>query len=528
MFDLAVKLAEDIADGKLDSKDMQGVAIKLPGSDKDLHELNESGLDSLVDKANEYVSSHTAFTGSLVEDSVKEALINIDKPLPTTMHSGIAAAKALIASLRTNVNLLSNDAKSGFLDKQGVAIEADLKQVESAVNGGVNISIDYLGNAVDLIRNGDATGTVGDYWDPCVVTATGSEVVCQWEAWSEEQWVIHQLTIAKNPSVANSYTWTEGVMGYGSSGASTVGDSDFTIVSWDDQQGYVANLDAPRTVLSTIPVQTGTGTIVYNSANDLVTLNVNGRSLPTYLPTSSHAYTEISLSGTRTKVSNTHDKVELQGSITAKNSADQLVTKIGIGAGSTATFHTDSQRGGESFKLIAQAESAKYSFVGTFDGSNSDSDKVKALSFSGGITNKSDAAIGDFMTGTVQVTDDRSNYNKDLPKSPTNYVNNTLKFNGTVTNGSVSPAAVYQVKLDGSQMAGSQLATLTYTDPSNNTVTVDANRPNKEQKAVWMAQMGNTYLKDNIIYLGKPADGVQIGSYTDTVFSFIDGSFESL
>ncbi len=284
-----------------------------------------------------------------------------------------------------------------------------------------------------------------------------------------------------------------------------------------------------------------------------------------------HAYNQVAINTTRIYPSGTKPAGASAGFALAKYDATGTITGMqanGTASGSLAllagssfsqledvngnTPTTPAERNlGQTATFIVKATALSTQIDGTLTESAVMCDvsgfycKPTNLSFTGSITNMANAAVGKFFTGTLTDMRDLTAYNITQMPSTTNRIKDKGTFSGIVTNNTIAPAAVYQVTLNEDRTVnGQNTVSLIFTDPSKNTVTVNAviltNTPTQTFNVTSGAVVGVLHrtpttrgitsgLTGNLYVGGTPtALGTLIGTLNGTTVNYTDGTFTTL
>ncbi len=440
----------------------------------------------------------------------------------TATTPGITTATKLFTSLRSNLVLLSNSGKTGFIDTQVSAIRT------GGFNGmGRTITgIDQFGymasTARDLLRNPGISMQMskGGY---CTVSSPAL-VSCSWGMNSSVDvsgnfvTLIHQTTF--NPTAA-----------------ATPG----TSYDWSDQlQTTTYNPSNPFATTTPTASNSFTGTVTTSSgsASNFIAFNGNVAGLDS---TADHS--NISLTGTETTVGS-NKVLALTGGVNNYDASNVSQLALTFGAGSQivaipGTATTSAQP--VSANIIITAASPSYQFDGkltipSFVQDTSQTSQLPgSLTFTGSITNLTNATVGKFMTGTMSETTTLTGYNATLPISSTNFKKLNFVFAGSVINGTVTPATTYTVGLNVDETVYAQRGlSFTYTDPSGNAVTVSTTIQNGSTPTTLTASSGGVTViftkgSGGQVFAGDPTNAANlIGTISANTVNFTDGSFISL
>lgn len=435
----------------------------------------------------------------------------------TATTPGITTAKALFTSLRTNLVLLSKSDKTGFMDTQVSAVRTDMKGFKHTSKGVADF-MSISKHAIDLFRNFPtglpptfASSYKSGMCYPDLTTPTSID--CYWgDNFGIDGSGTDHFTIL-TPGTANTYNWSDTLETY---------------IGW-----------AP-TPASTSPVQTGTVTATYTTGGGLNSIAFNG----TVAPLDSTAdHSNVTFAANVATVSG-NDVLTTTGGVT--NYADAAGTNslltLTFGTGSNVVVTPPASPTGSatfvSATFVGIAKSVNYQFDGnlTTTGIVTDTSSKMTVpasaSFTGSITDVTNAAVGKFMTGTMTETTNLTGYDATLLTSPANFKKLNFVFNGSIVNGTVTPAMTYAVNMTIDETVfGQKGLTLTYTDPSNNAVTIARNSstPNALIATSGGITVNYTPGVGGYVFSGdatNPAN--QIGTISAKIANFTDGSFISL
>ncbi len=454
--------------------------------------------------------------------------------IPTTpigVIAPIVQAKTLLTSLRTNASLMANTGKTGFIDQQASAVQADLNNTSGTFSGNSGRFQTAVVQGKTLLANGVLAGTItypsGTASAPCMVVTTSVTVVCQWYFFDQTEWATHQLTLT---SSGVTYNWSDAIIGHG------------PLSTFNYTTGGLTLPGSAAPPSAGITPQTGVATIQAGSA-----LSLNGNILPTYPPNAALDHTVVATDVNLTN-SGGNDTIALSGSISEVDGSGAHGKTISIMPGSNMVATTNGVIP-VSAHLVIQAKTTRYQFDGTLDMSSFAQDAAptpftswypRTMSFTGSVTNLASAATGKFMTGTLALTVDLSTYNPLAPTTPTNFSKDKGTFSGSITNSTVTPAMAYKVGLtmDASKAYNQTDVTIKYTDPSNNIVdltetNISGATPTSTGTATMDGITVTSTLTGGNVYSGSPAavtagTATQIGTVSGSIVYFIDGTTVSL
>ncbi|NDU89148.1 MAG: hypothetical protein G3I08_04580 [Ferrovum sp.] len=457
---------------------------------------------------------------------------------PTT--AGITAANALFASLRTNLVLLSNSGKTGFFDTQVSAVRTDFKGIgKTQRDFSQFLSMEHtarnlLNNAANLpytmiyTPTGPATGfqSFGKGGTCTILQQNQSSVSCMWgfeytspSATGTVTATSHQTTITPG-ATAGAFNWSD-----------TVQTTIFNLNSMPQTPPAPTSGNSETGTMTNVP-----GSITYQG-------NLGGLD-----PAADHSSINISANETLNADSAGHTKLALTGTISNQDASNNNLLSLAVNAGSNilaipATLAAKAQP--FSATLVGTATTPNYQFNGSMAMSNFTQDLSgqyvipSNATFTGSISGMgTQASVGQFMSGTLTETANISNYDSTKPVSTTNYKSLNFNFSGNIVVNTVSPAVKYTLgfTLDES-VFGQRGVTFTYTDPSNNTVTVTRSgaTPNTLTATfggtngitVDLTQNGGSY--SGSVYSGDPTNTANlIGNISGKTVNFNDGSFITL
>ena len=425
---------------------------------------------------------------------------------------GIASAKTLFTNLRTNLVLLSNSTKTGFVDNEVSSMKTSSFQ---GLGRTVN-NVDAFGSAAShasyLLQNASTlTYTNGlAYYNSkgssCSIAYGASQVSCNW-----------------------------GGMYNATTGAFAIHQTIFTLAStgslnWSDQLQNASGVPTGSTYPGTV---TSSGT---NGTNAVLTFNgtVAGLDLTAVSSQINNLSGMESISGANTILALTGNVVNYDGS---NNALLTLSFRAGSQiVGTTPTATAPSQP--VSANIAVNAVTPAYSFAGMLTITNFVHDisgqyvKPGSVTFTGSITDLIHNATSPFITGKLTETTDLSAFDGTQPLSPTNFPKHTFGFAGTLVNFYASPVMTYTVNLtDDETVYGQRGLTFTYTDPNNNSVTISQNGYAPTTITATSNGVTVVYIKGTggKVFSGDPTvPENQIGTISPKVVSFDDGSFFSL
>lgn len=448
--------------------------IKVPTLDAQGNLTTSTTLDTTTDsdasQLKTLVSTNSAELTAAADPVT--GLTTVNAP-PTTVLSGVGKAKAFFSDLRTNVQLFSNSANTGLLNLQGTRIKTDMtNNIAPDVNKGIN-RLHHLIKGAEMFSNGSVAGATisgGSYPGhfQCTVSTTTTVTCLSTSNYAPVGSVQNYLQVVLTKTVtANSPTYQATAMTCTSDG--NYGCSDVPVARTDKA--------------------TGSGSMSYttDAAGKLTSLTVNGT-----FPGSNTGEIQDKVTGLNGVVTTANaglstatQKLTIAGSIAsyggtpAAVSATPMVT-VAFGSGSYATDELDPANltctANCNYQLtlvhvVLVASTAATSFTGTLDMSNFMYDSSGTqwaptnAAFSGSITDVSAGGSGQFMTGSLALSDTNyASFNATQPKSSTNFVKRTATFTGNIT----FPAAQAQpVKLvlsasDTGYTTGTMSVALTY------------------------------------------------------------------
>ncbi len=504
--------------------------------------LNQDITDAQTYEQNNQLGDSNAKT--LVQnegDSVTQTTTTITPGVIGPTTSGITAANALFTSLRTNLILLSNSGKTGLFDTQVSAVKTDFHGLKGTEK---NFS-DFLHTASTakyLLKNA-ATLTYSMIVDPN--NPTGPQVMAFQSVGKGGMCTIYQT----NQSQV-SCTWG------GQAPAMVGGNMVFSmhqttfspgatpgVFDWSDVlQTTTFSMAAPPT---TVSGTTQTGTITNPSSANTISLSGNLGALD---PAADHSSINITATETLNADSAGHTRLDLTGTLSNQDANNNKLLTLALNTGTNilaipGTLSTNAQP--YSANIVGTATTPNYQFDGTLAMSGFAQDlsgkyvTPASSSFTGSITGMgAQASVGKFMSGTLTESDNISNYDATKPVSASNYKSLTFNFNGNIVVNNVSPAMTYTLgfTLD-ETVFGQRAITFTYTDPSNNTITVrrDGATPNTLTAtsggvngiSVVLTQNGASY--SGSVYSGDSSNPANlIGNISGKTVDFNDGSFITL
>ncbi len=437
-------------------------------------------------------------------------------PIPvTTTTPGIAAAKTLFTNLRTNLVLLSNSSNTGFVDTEVSAMRTSSFQGLGRTVNNVEAFVASASHARYLMQNYATLQYQNGfaYYNSkgggmCSIAQTNpTHVTCNWG------WLSNPATGAVT---IHQTTFTP-------TGTGTLG--------WSDQLQNASSLALLGSAYAGTVTSSGS-----TNTNNLVlgfTGTVAGLDLTAVSSTITNLGGTESINGANTILALTGNVVNLDAS-----NAHLLTLSFGAGSqliGTTPTSTAPSQP--VSANIVVNAVAPAYSFAGTLAITNFVSDlsgqyvKPGSVSFTGSITDATHSA-SPFITGTLTETTDLSAFNGTLPLSTSNFPKHTFGFAGSLVNFTASPVMTYTVNLtDDETVYGERGLSFTYTDPSNNTVTISQNGSTPTTITATSNGVTVVYTKGTggKVYSGDPTNPAnQIGTISPKVVSFDDGSVISL
>jgi hypothetical protein len=478
--------------------------------------------------------------------------------IPNSVATQIGQAKTLLTSLRTNVNLLANSSNTGFIQNQASAVQADFQTIQKGYMTW-DLFMRASQRGANMLLSGAAANTTSVQWNGdfiCIVVTSKTIVKCAYRQQTATG-VLKEFGVQLTDTTPNSaatathtYNWTEAVCNDPTLGANL-----------GNCSGYTTNPQS-GTVTATNPG---------NSIAGWTDFHFSGNIQPMYQPTAPSAtqLTSTAIDITATSATSganvTHN---MTGTLTTGS-----IFSVALLSGTTAVNVTSPNGWGTPVSgiLKIQAKTSKYQLDGTLDMSNfamdastyttwscvatcglttvsSPSPYPKNATFIGSISGiGTNVSLGQFMTGAFTTTMDRtpvpaSNYlgfDVNQPISPSNYPRaESGSFVGTIVNRTVSPAMTYTVNVTAAKGTtgvtyNNTNITMTYTDPSNNTVTVTGTDYNGLSPTIGTATMGGITITGNNVYAGTPTTvtagtATLIGTISGPTMNFIDGTLASL
>lgn len=506
----------------------------------------------------------------------------------------ITAAKNLFTSLRTSLELLTNPAQTGFFDTQLKTARDDLTNTVMPQYQSTLDKVGLVDDAISLLDDLKANGITGipecsfiygycKMTDPANVLNTlvqsitygwgnngPTQTICTTSNPTTTQFVSGSLPVgivAKCRSEIDQRSWSmNGYTSYWFKVDVTPAANSYTYTSWTTTYSYSFNGQGGLTLNSQTNSAnyTGTASVANTTSGVPSSIAVSGQLAADGV---SHAYDQVSLSMVRTYPSGTAPtgaqtgfalaKYDLTGSIAAHPATGAALGTIALLTGSSFSTLEDANGMspttqaasylGQTMTAVLQAKTTNTQLDGTATASSFKCDlsgfscNPANMSFTGSMTNLATAGVGKFAEGTVTVTRDFTAHDVTRPLSSSNFVKDTANFSGTVTNRTVTPAAVYQVTLNGDRTAyNKQTVAFIYKDPSN-TVTVDATVDNASNAPYAMnvksgaiigvlsktVGTGTNGLTGDV-YVGTTDPINKIGTLTGSTINYTDGTFTSL
>lgn len=471
-----------------------------------------------------------------------------DDPEPTlTEQQAIKESKAMLNSLRNMAYRLDSDSDDwdpGFVYQQVNQTQQMIEQdMADLVISGVAAPVEMMESVLQALHSDLETGTVLDTSEACVIVDAGAEAVCQWRGYDHEgRWSVHQMTLMKEDELL--YRWQHGLTGYGDQDHSQTGESDVTIVQWnEDTAQYDAQLDGNTELLSEPAAQQGEIAVGADVRTKTRSLVIEGGFLPrVYLGedadvASYHVNLQIDQQRTEDAV------VELSGKVGAQAPDGDSVAELAIKQGTRMQASSD---GLDSIALHIMARSGDAQLEGElklaeFHEVTSEEHHVESYRTSDGgwIRSSYGETSKMLLPGKVSFSGDVTNHA--LASSPVlsgelsyqmmadgdmETVGHTLQFVGKAVDYQADPEAHYQVMLSIAQSGEDKPVSveLVIDSPQNPTVTVYGVKDDPDSL---MLKTDSVTATDGTIYLGNPEDGKVIGQYDDEEVKFTDGSFYS-
>ena len=591
--DLALDLADGIWDGKYG-------AIVLTTPSAATFGAKMLAAEGVAKVRINLVSAPTIpFSAAYLPDSdITRAVAVTAATGGTTPINPINTAKNLFTSLRTSLVLLTNPSQTGFFDTQMLAARNDLRNsVMPKLDNTMN-KISVMNSAINLMDNLKATGLpaacnpmmfycqgIYSMTDPANALNTvvqsvnynskkGYYSTCTTNGHPAAQFAAGTLPAGINVTcdaqLDRHIFNVTGFTSYTFNSTVTPTATNYTYTSWTTTQTYTQGGMGMGPPISTNSAHyTGTASVI-QAANGLTnsSVAVSGQLAANGV---SHAYDQVAINQARTYPSGTTPvgapagfalaRYDSTGSIASVLANGTTTGTIALLTGSSVSILENSSGAesatarnlGRSLTAIVQAKTAGTQIDGTLTGSSVACDRnglhcsPTSLSFTGSITDLANAAVGKFFTGTLTDIRDFTAYDSTQPVTNTNRIRDNGTFSGTVTNNTVTPAAVYQLTLNEDKTVDNQnTLSLIYKDSLNNTVTVNsvvmANTPTHtfnvasgtvigvlNRTPVTGISGGTNGLTGNL-YVGGTvaAPGTPIGTITRNVINYTDGTFTSL
>lgn len=588
--DVAKDLAADIADGTWDGQ-ASGIAVATPDSS-----IFSASMVVATTAASGVINAASAPTLSFAS---YVPATNIASAVAATASavaaSGgvtpITAAKNLFTSLRTSLELLTNPAQTGFFDTQLKTARDDLT---NTVMPQYQSTLDKVGLIMDgrtLLDNLKTNGLPMCYFGP-------SSSSCWWGSAAVDPLIpgntivsFFSMQLLQGMYVPNNCSTTSHPSTQFSAGSLPTG----IIVKCSTSNNIIYNANGsrikyvfranvtPAATANSYSFESFTRTVTYADPFDFVgtTVDDTARYSGTFSDgttstlvsgqlasaDTNYAYDQVSLSRVRTYPSGTAPtgaptgfalaKYDITGSIATHQTTGAALGTIALLAGSSYSTLEDANGMspatqaasylGRTGTLVLQARTANTQLDGTATASSFKCDlsgfscNPANMSFTGSMTNLATTGVGKFAEGTVTVTRDFSAYNSTQLAGSSNFIKDTAVFSGTV----ITPAAVYQVTLNGDRTVYNQQAVaFIYKDASNNTVEVNAtmglasNAPYVMNvkagsiigvltKAPSTGASSTSGLTGDV-YVGTTDPINRIGTLTGSTINYTDGTFTSL
>lgn len=519
--------------------------------------------------------------------------------------SPINTAKNMFTSLRTSLNLLTNSTQTGFFDTQAIIAKNDLRnsimpnlnQTMSKIavlNDGINLLDTLKTTGLSVIPSCSSVSFASLCQSPATIPAN---VIVTSVSFRNVSWNTCTTSIpatfsggvlpigqtAMCGSQIDPVTFT--ATGYSfntfnGSVTSTATANSFTYSSTSTSEAFDF-MGTATNVPTTSPVYSGMATVVKMPAGiSNASLAVSGQLAADGV---NHAYEQIAINMTRTYPFGTTPVGAPSGFFLAKYDATGSISNMlangtttgtialltgsstsnledvngGTPLGATSTYYL-----GHATTAVLQAQTVNTQIDGTLIASNTTCDlsgfnncSPSNMSFTGSITNLADKAVGTFFTGTLTDTRDLTSYDATRPLNVTlaatgklNRIRDIGVLSGTVTNNTVTPAAVYQVTSNGDGTVDNQNTVgVTYRDAANNTVTISSvvntnassgtPRTLTASSGTIIAELtvdpaavgtGGTRGLTGNVYAGTVAPANKVGVIAGNKITYSDGTFATL
>ncbi len=526
----------------------------------------------------------------------------------TTPTNPINTAKNLFTSLRTSLNQLSNPTQTGFFDTQMLAAKNDLRNSVTPNLSQVMSKIGVLNRATlfmdDLKLNGFAAlpacaGWLSSCQQPDFANAANTivsslsydnnwhQIYCQTSlpstfvsgALPAGTFVSCDSQVGQPTFTVNGYT----TYSFGADVTPTAANT-YSYSSWTTTQPYTfGGLGGVTPGVATGSASyIGTATVV-KTANGLSnsSLAVTGQLAADGV---SHAYDQVAINSVRTYPSGATPigapagfalaKYDATGSMASVLANGTTSATIALLTGTSVTQLENINGSGvpktpganlpnSTVNAVIQATTANTKIDGTVAIGSYACDLSglscgpTSLTFLGSITNLANAAVGKFFTGTLTDTRDFSSYDVTQPAGAfttlvatgtQNRIKDAGTFSGTVTNNTVTPAAVYTLTINLDKTVDNQSTeSFIYLDPLGNTVNGNAvvnTTPGAgtaytfnvssgvvigvlTQAPVAFGASKTSGLSGNL-YVGTVAPANLIGTLNGVTVNYTDGTFTSL
>ena len=469
--DVAKDLAKDMADGNLDGKvgtlTIPGVAYAASSIVADMQTKIGGAVAQFGDADSKtIVTNNPTVLGKITPD-----VTAIAAPAGTNL-SDLQKAKAMFAELRTTLKSFSNGS-TGFLDTQAERMNADLNANVTPELSKVADRISTLNKAMSFFEDGKAytigntfglvTGTAPDTGNVALVRKNGS-LQAVWDGYGSYDfcWTDAAATVTSKVSCAyagadsadrpNRIKFVTYVLTRTATTATT-NQYSYTATRYNravSLPGGVVTLGA--TTQPNVP--TGSGTLTKTVDGSTTTgLTINGTLTPSALSPTNTLITgvdRIAISAARTALAATGNfRYALTGSVstsklTSLGAEDPAkVVTLSLDSGSFIDLDegtaTTEGAGPLAITLIGTAQTAETKFTGTLTAGTFKSDlsgqdySPTSVVFNGSISDTSIGGAGEILTGKLEAgITNYASYDGRQPTSPSNFVQATITFTGTV------------------------------------------------------------------------------------------------
>lgn len=599
---VAQDLADDLADGVWDGF-AGGVATSTPSAANFGATMSLAAASAVgsINAASAPTLSFASYVPAVNVASAVTAAAANGGVLPIT------TAKNLFTSLRTSLKLLSNPSRDGFFDTEMLAAKNDLRNAVVPQINKTMSKIGVMNHSINLMNNLKANGITG--LQPCNTgmgfgtckmpdLANNLNTIVQSVSYNGKNGALSTCTT--NSQLTTSFgggTLPAGInvsckveidqRTFAANGSTSymfnstvtpaVTANDYTYTSSTTTTPYTyGGMGSTAGTPTNSANYTGTATVVKNAAGTLnSSVIVSGQLAADGV---SHAYNQVAINMARTYTTTVPAgaptgyalaKYDVTGSIASHQTTGAALGTIALLTGSSFSHLEDSNgtnfaltaaqlNAGQTLTAVLQAKTVNTQIDGTATAGNFACDLSgfycgpASVSLTGSITNLANAAVGKFFTGTLTDTRDFTSYDTSKLANSTlvatglqNRIKDTGTFSGTVTNNTVTPAAVYQITFNEDRMTdGQNTVSFIYMDPSKNTVTVNAVvlantsthtfnvtsgavigvlSRTPTTRGITSGLTGNLYVGGTVT-----APGTQIGTLNGATVNYTDGSFTTL